>query len=152
VYFAEPDAVLSPKRRDESLGFGLEVGLLTPYVLAALTPVVDYVASIVLATAREEARPRIEALVRRIFRPRARPAGSPGGPPTPAAPEQADDDARDDDTDDLHPMPLFTFGEQGYSRECEGTSQVRTGYRSFDRQWIDSSRQPSIGGESARPR
>jgi hypothetical protein len=93
-YFAEPDAVLNPKRRDESLGFGLEVGLLTPYVLAALTPVVDYVASIVLATAREEGRPQIEALVRRIFRLRVRPAGSSGssgGPSTPAAPDaQAD--------------------------------------------------------------
>jgi hypothetical protein len=87
-YFAEPDAVLNPKRRDESLGFGLEVGLLTPYVLAALTPVVEYVASIVLATAREEARPRMEALVRRIFRPRAQPAGSPDGAATPAAPER----------------------------------------------------------------
>ena len=79
-YFAAPEAVLDPDRRDEALGFGLEVALLTPYVLAALTPVVQYVGSVLLDTAKDEARPRLEALVRRIFRPRPAAAGGTGVP------------------------------------------------------------------------
>ena len=66
-YFQDPDAVLHPTRRDEALGFGLDLALLTPYVLAVATPVLGFLVQTVTAAAKEEATPRIRELVRRLF-------------------------------------------------------------------------------------
>ncbi len=46
-YFRDPELVLSGRRRDEAVGFGLEMALMTPYVLAAGTVVVRFLASAV---------------------------------------------------------------------------------------------------------
>ena len=81
-YFADPDAVLNPARRDEAVGFGLDLALLTPYVLAVATPVLTFLAQTVLAAVKEESKPVIADLVRRLFR-RAAP-GSDAGPGSPA--------------------------------------------------------------------
>lgn len=69
-YFAEPDAVLDPARHDEALGFGLSVELLSPYVLAVVAPAVQFLLSTLAGAVKQEARPRLEALVRRVFRSR----------------------------------------------------------------------------------
>ena len=66
-YFQDPDAVLHPTRRDEALGFGLDLALLTPYVLAVVTPVLGFLVQTVAAAAKDEATPRIRELVRRLF-------------------------------------------------------------------------------------
>lgn len=50
-YFADPEAALEPRRRDEPLGFGIDVSLLGPYVLAVASPVVTYLGSAILAAA-----------------------------------------------------------------------------------------------------
>lgn len=86
-YFADPQAVLDPKRRDEALGFGLEVALLGPYILAVAIPVVKYLASIVADGMQDAATPLVADLVRRLFRRRGDGAAPPaaGHPAPPAA-------------------------------------------------------------------
>jgi hypothetical protein len=78
-YFRDPDAVLHPTRRDEALGFGLDLALLTPYVLAVAAPVLGFLVQTVAAAAKEEATPRIRELVRRLFN-RSQPGEQPGQP------------------------------------------------------------------------
>ena len=66
-YFHNPDAVLHPARRDEALGFGLDLALLTPYVLAVAAPVLSFLVQTVASAAKEEATPHVRELVRRLF-------------------------------------------------------------------------------------
>jgi hypothetical protein len=66
-YFHNPDAVLHPARRDEALGFGLDLALLTPYVLAVAAPVLGFLVQTVASAAKEEATPHVRELVRRLF-------------------------------------------------------------------------------------
>ena len=77
-YFKDPQAVLDPKRRDEALGFGLDVAMLTPYVLAVATPVIRFLASTVADAVSQEAKPLVARLVRRLLR-------QPGPAPEPAS-------------------------------------------------------------------
>jgi hypothetical protein len=44
-YFEDPKRVLHARGSDEAVGFGLDVAMLTPYVLAAVGPVVTFLAS-----------------------------------------------------------------------------------------------------------
>ncbi len=67
-YFRDPDAVLNPKRRDESVGFGLDAALLTPYLLAVAAPVVSFLVDTIVKTTKEETAETIRGLVRRLFR------------------------------------------------------------------------------------
>jgi hypothetical protein len=67
-YFRDPDAVLNPKRRDESVGFGLDAALLTPYLLAVAAPVVGFLVDVVVKTVKDETAPVVQDLVRRLFR------------------------------------------------------------------------------------
>jgi hypothetical protein len=59
--------VLHPARRDEALGFGLDLALLTPYVLAVAAPVLSFLVQTVASAAKEEATPHVRELVRRLF-------------------------------------------------------------------------------------
>jgi hypothetical protein len=63
-YFRDPRSVLAPRRRDEAIGFGLDLALLTPYVLAIATPVLGVLTSIAQQTL-EDASAR---MIRRLFR------------------------------------------------------------------------------------
>jgi len=67
-YFRDPQAAVSPSRRDEAVGFGLELALLTPYLLAVATAVVRWLSSLVQESVADELRPRIGRLVHRLFR------------------------------------------------------------------------------------
>jgi hypothetical protein len=67
-YFSDPQSVLTPGRRDEAVGFGLDVALLTPYVLAVATPVLSFLLDTVVKTTKQETTPVIADLVRRFFR------------------------------------------------------------------------------------
>jgi hypothetical protein len=67
-YFQDPQAVLDPKRREEAVGFGLDLALLTPYVLAVATTVVGWLATTVAEAAREESKPMVASFIRRPFR------------------------------------------------------------------------------------
>jgi hypothetical protein len=71
-YLRDPGSMLKTGRRDEAVGFGLDMGLLTPYVLVVGTAVVHFLAAVVSDTVRDEARdelrPVIAERVRRLLR------------------------------------------------------------------------------------
>ena len=71
-YFRDPGLVLRARSRDEAVGFGLDLALLTPYVLVVGTAVVHFLAMVVADAVREEARdelkPVIAGRVRRLLR------------------------------------------------------------------------------------
>jgi hypothetical protein len=71
-YFRDPGLVRRARSRDEALGFGLDLALLTPYVLVVGTAVVHFLAMVVSDAVRDEARdelkPVIAGRVRRLLR------------------------------------------------------------------------------------
>ncbi len=74
-YFEDPAAVLSPDRRDEPLGFGLDVALLAPYALAVAAVVVQMVLGAARASAESALKPAFEGVLRRLLH--ARPEAPP---------------------------------------------------------------------------
>jgi hypothetical protein len=88
-YFQDPQAVLDPKRRDEELGFGLDLAMLTPCVLAVATAVIQFLASTVAETVGHASRPLVAGVVRRLLR-RPEPASAVAGEaPAPLSVDQA---------------------------------------------------------------
>lgn len=72
---------------DEVLGFGADVVLLlTPYVVAAATAAVRYVAGVFLDTAKAEATPALAAWIRRVLHRDAAAVPVAGGASAPPAP------------------------------------------------------------------
>jgi hypothetical protein len=67
-YFRDPDGVLNAQGRDEAVGFGLDVAMLTPYALAVVVPVIRFLASVVEETAKEEVRISLSERIRKLFR------------------------------------------------------------------------------------
>ena len=67
-YHQDPEGVLSAKGRDESVGFGLDLALLTPYVLAIAGPVLGFLLDTVVDAAKDESKPLVADFVRRLFR------------------------------------------------------------------------------------
>jgi hypothetical protein len=67
-YFQAPEAVLNPKRRDEAVGFGLELALLTPSVLAAASAVVHFLLDVAADAVRDEAKASVAERLRRLVR------------------------------------------------------------------------------------
>jgi hypothetical protein len=71
-YVRDPGLVLRARSRDEAVGFGLDLALLTPYVLVVGTAVVHFLAMVVSDAIRDEAReelkPVIAGRVRRLVR------------------------------------------------------------------------------------
>ncbi len=67
-YFADRQGVLNPQRREESVGFGLDLALLTPYVLAVASMVVTWLGTTVAEAAREESTAVVTSWIRRLFR------------------------------------------------------------------------------------
>jgi hypothetical protein len=71
-YFRDPGIVLRGRGRDEAVGFGLDLALLTPYVLVVGTAVVHFLATVVSDAVRDEARDELKTViagrVRRLLR------------------------------------------------------------------------------------
>jgi hypothetical protein len=66
-YFEDPDAVLHPRRRDEAVGFGLDLAMLTPLVLAVASSCLTFVAKTLAETfTSEAAKPAIGDFLRRF--------------------------------------------------------------------------------------
>jgi hypothetical protein len=73
-FFRDPEASVRMDAREEAVGFGLELAMLTPYVLAAATAVVELLAAVVQESVKEEAKAPITQLLRRLLgRARAAP-------------------------------------------------------------------------------
>lgn len=66
-YFTDPHAVLNPKGRDEALGFGLELLMLTPVVISVAQTVLQWLASAAVEAAIKESTPSVMSYVRRLF-------------------------------------------------------------------------------------
>ena len=81
-YFKDPDKALQAGSRDEPVGFGLEMALLTPYVLAVAGPVVKFLVSLVADSANEGSKTLVAEWMRRVFK-------SKDEPPTAAAASDA---------------------------------------------------------------
>jgi hypothetical protein len=67
-YFEDPVRVLEPRRREEAVGFGLDLALWTPYVLATVTPVVQFLVAAFTDALRDDARHVAIRLLRRLCR------------------------------------------------------------------------------------
>ena len=67
-YHEDPQGVLSARGRDEAVGFGLDLAMLTPYVLAVSGPVLAYLLKTVSDAAKKESQPLIADWVHRLFR------------------------------------------------------------------------------------
>lgn len=67
-FFANPDRLLTARPRDEPVGFGLEIQLLTPYVLAVVTPVVSFLISVVSDSVKEASKTATGEWVRSLFK------------------------------------------------------------------------------------
>jgi hypothetical protein len=68
-YFADPAAALSSQSREEAIGFGLDLALVTPVVLAAVTGVVRFLSALVADAVQDEASAEVARRVRRLFGP-----------------------------------------------------------------------------------
>jgi hypothetical protein len=88
-YFDDPERAVAG-RREEAVGFGLDLALMTPYLLATVTAVVQFLVKTVAETAGEDARPVVVRLVRRLYR-KPEPAGPTPSEPSPAEPAPAVD-------------------------------------------------------------
>ena len=67
-YHQDPQGVLSASGRDEAVGFGLDLAMLTPYVLAVAGSVLGFLLDTVGDAAKTESKPIITDLVHRLFR------------------------------------------------------------------------------------
>jgi hypothetical protein len=89
-YFANPDALLRPGSRDTPLGSGIDMVMLTPFLLAAASTILPLLGTIVGELAKgvavDLAKEPLTVWVRRLIR------RDPAEPPGPLAltPEQAD--------------------------------------------------------------
>jgi hypothetical protein len=72
-YFADPQAALHPVDRDETLGFGLDLTLLTPYVLAAAAYVLPLLNEMMTEVAKEQGSALVGSWVSRLIHREARP-------------------------------------------------------------------------------
>lgn len=82
-YFADPDGVLRPHGKDEPVGFGVELVLLTPYILAVVTPVIQLLVDLFGEAIRRDGQSSASGFIGRLL---GRPAvGSTGSAQQPAA-------------------------------------------------------------------
>ncbi|MFP5282081.1 MAG: hypothetical protein ACLGIF_01365, partial [Actinomycetes bacterium] len=88
-YHDNPDRVLHPRRRDEPLGFGLEMELLSPYVLAVAGPVVGYLLSVAKETITEGSTTLVSEWIRGLFRTKEKPAAADAEDSAALTPQQA---------------------------------------------------------------
>jgi hypothetical protein len=79
-YFSDPDGVLTAARRDEAVGFGLDLAMMTPYVLAVVVPVVQLLAGIAGEAVHQEVAPVARGFVRRLIRRSGSPIPAGGSP------------------------------------------------------------------------
>ena len=63
------DKIAENRNRDEPVGFGLELGLLTPYLLVAATAAAKFLMSSALEAAGEEVKASLKRLIGRLLDP-----------------------------------------------------------------------------------
>lgn len=89
-YFRNPHATLDGRDRDESVGFGLDMAMVTPYLIAMATSAVQLLGTIVRDAVQQEGTAGAAALIRRLFRLSPRGVAAQTQPaPAPLSVEQA---------------------------------------------------------------
>ncbi|MFJ5958832.1 hypothetical protein ACIQC5_23070 [Paenarthrobacter sp. NPDC092416] len=66
-YFADRGKALSAGKRDETLGFGIELALLAPFALAVAEYVVGLIGDLVADAVKDVANPRIAAVLSKLM-------------------------------------------------------------------------------------
>ncbi|MFI7494516.1 hypothetical protein ACH9D2_07325 [Kocuria sp. M4R2S49] len=66
-YFEDPASALAPSRRDEPVGFGLEVALLAPFALAVADFLVGFMVDLLKDAAMDAAKPSLTHVLRRVL-------------------------------------------------------------------------------------
>jgi hypothetical protein len=79
-YFEDPERAVAGGRREEAVAFGLDLALMTPYLLATVTAVVQFLVKTVAETVGGDARPVVVRLVRRLYREQEPAGPAPSGP------------------------------------------------------------------------
>jgi hypothetical protein len=67
-FFAAPDAVFRDKGRDEAVGFGLDLAMVTPYLLAMATAAVGAVGTMLRDAVTEQGSEALGTAIRRLLR------------------------------------------------------------------------------------
>jgi hypothetical protein len=80
-YFQDPGRVLQARGGDHPVGFGVDIALITPYVLAVAGPVVSFLVSVVGDSVRDDMKAALGPYIRRLF---GRTAGSQRTEPGPS--------------------------------------------------------------------
>lgn len=67
LYFADPARAIAPGRGEGTVGFGLELALLGPYVVHAAVAAIRWLASVVADSAKEEGADAVRTGVRQLI-------------------------------------------------------------------------------------
>ncbi|MGW0809285.1 hypothetical protein [Nonomuraea sp. NPDC002799] len=75
-FFRDPGALRAAQGRDEPVGFGLDLAMMTPYALVVAVPVVQFLLTTMAEAVAEEYAGHVVGAVRRRFRRSGRPGPS----------------------------------------------------------------------------
>lgn len=67
-FFEDPDKMIRVRSRDEPVGFGLDLELVSPYVLAVAGPVLTYLLSVAAETVKEGSKTLVGEWIRALFK------------------------------------------------------------------------------------
>jgi hypothetical protein len=128
AYFDPARGTPAGAKSDEMLGFGVDAAaamvLVTPVALEAAKSVVGFVVAELQTAFKDEAKPMIQALVKRLLHRGAKPAGGPEGKAGGAGDQAAAKPAADEplpftqvQLDELHKVALKTAERMGMERD-----------------------------------
>jgi hypothetical protein len=128
AYFDPARGTPAGAKSDEMLGFGVDAAaamvFVTPVALEAAKSVVGYVLGELQLAFKDEARPMIQALVRRLLHRGSKPAGAPEGKADEAGDQAAAKPAVDEplpftqvQLEELHKVALKTAERMGMERD-----------------------------------
>jgi hypothetical protein len=128
AYFDPARGTPAGAKSDEMLGFGVDAAaamvLVTPVALEAAKSVVGFVVAELQTAFKDEAKPMIQALVKRLLHRGAKPAGAPEGKAGEAGDQAAAKPAADEplpftqvQLDELHKVALKTAERMGLERD-----------------------------------
>lgn len=76
-YYADPNSTLTLNKKDEAVGFGLELALLAPFALAVAEFVIQLIGELLRDVAKDAATPAVSAALKRLMRVHTEEAPSP---------------------------------------------------------------------------
>lgn len=76
-YYADPNSTLTLNKKDEAVGFGLELALLAPFALAVAEFVIHFIGELLRDVAKDAATPAVSAALKRLMRVHTEEAPSP---------------------------------------------------------------------------